>query len=74
LVRTFTFGKGIVGYTLSSKSYSAKPATHQLRTQPLRDTWYWQGTLWSPSYLAGSGGGAPIATIRQYIEQQRTPP
>jgi len=35
---------------------------------------YWQGTLWSPSYLAGSGGRASIAIIRQYIEQQRTPP
>ena len=35
---------------------------------------YWQGTLLSPSYLAGSGGGASIATIRQYIEEQRTPP
>ena len=29
--------------------------------------------LWSPSYLAGSCDGAPIAVIRQYIEQQQTP-
>ena len=34
---------------------------------------YWKGALWSPSYFAGSGGSAPIAIIRQYIEQQRTP-
>ena len=34
---------------------------------------YWKGVLWSPSYFAGSCGGAPIATVRQYIEQQRTP-
>ncbi|MDI1231449.1 MAG: IS200/IS605 family transposase [Methylobacter sp.] len=33
----------------------------------------WRGALWSPSYFAGSCGGAPIAIIRQYIEQQRTP-
>ena len=33
----------------------------------------WGGTLWSPSYFAGSCGGAPIAVIRQYIEQQQTP-
>jgi len=33
----------------------------------------WGGALWSPSYFAGSCGGAPIAVIRQYIEQQRTP-
>ena len=29
--------------------------------------------LWSPSYFAGSCGGAPISIIRQYIEQQKTP-
>lgn len=33
----------------------------------------WGNMLWSPSYFAGSCGGAPIAVIRQYIEQQRTP-
>lgn len=33
----------------------------------------WAGALWSPSYFAGSCGGAPISIIRQYIEQQRTP-
>jgi len=33
----------------------------------------WGGALWSPSYFAGSCGGAPIAIIHQYIEQQRTP-
>lgn len=33
----------------------------------------WGGALWSPSYFAGSCGGAPIAIIRQYIEQQQSP-
>jgi putative transposase len=33
----------------------------------------WDGALWSPSYFAGSCGGAPISVIRQYIEQQQTP-
>jgi len=33
----------------------------------------WGGALWSPSYFAGSCGGAPIAVIRKYIEQQQTP-
>ncbi|WP_342120054.1 IS200/IS605 family transposase [Pseudoduganella sp. OTU4001] len=33
----------------------------------------WGGALWSPSYFAGSCGGAPIAVIRQYIEPQQTP-
>lgn len=33
----------------------------------------WGNMLWSPSYFAGSCGGAPIAIIRKYIEQQQTP-
>ena len=33
----------------------------------------WGGALWSPSYFAGSCGGAPIELVRQYIEQQQTP-
>ncbi|MHB1286207.1 MAG: IS200/IS605 family transposase [Leptospirales bacterium] len=33
----------------------------------------WGQALWSPSYFAGSCGGAPIEIIRQYIEQQQTP-
>ncbi|MGH8856162.1 MAG: IS200/IS605 family transposase [Telluria sp.] len=32
----------------------------------------WGGALWSPSYFAASCSGAPIAVIRQYIEQQQT--
>lgn len=35
--------------------------------------YYWKGVLWSPSYFAGSCGGAPITVIRKYIEQQQTP-
>lgn len=34
---------------------------------------YWKGQFWSPSYFAGSCGGAPIEIVRQYIEQQSTP-
>lgn len=34
---------------------------------------YWKDVLWSPSYFAASCGGAPIAIVRQYIEQQQTP-
>ena len=33
----------------------------------------WGGALWSPSYFAASCGGPPMAIIRAYIEQQRTP-
>ena len=34
---------------------------------------YWQGALWSPSYFAGSCGGAPLNIVRKYIEKQLTP-
>ena len=33
----------------------------------------WGNALWSPSYFAGSCGGAPIAIVRQYIESQKSP-
>lgn len=33
----------------------------------------WGGSLWSPSYFAGACGGAPLAVIKQYIEQQASP-
>jgi putative transposase len=34
----------------------------------------WGGALWSPSYFAGSCGGAPIEVIRQYVQQQQSSP
>ncbi|MDN3552580.1 IS200/IS605 family transposase [Halomonas almeriensis] len=34
---------------------------------------YQKNALWSPSYFAGSVGGAPISLVRQYIEQQARP-
>lgn len=34
---------------------------------------YWKGVLWSPSYFAGSVGGAPLSALKQYIEQQQRP-
>lgn len=39
----------------------------------IANRYYYKGVLWSPSYFAGSCGGAPISIIRQYIEQQQTP-
>lgn len=45
----------------------------------LRQNWpelekrYYKGVLWSPSYFAGSCGGAPLEIVRKYIEAQKTP-
>ena len=33
----------------------------------------WGKSFWSPSYFAGSCGGAPLSVLKQYIESQRTP-
>ncbi|MFQ5938193.1 MAG: IS200/IS605 family transposase [Acidiferrobacterales bacterium] len=43
------------------------------KQRPAMRKQYFKGVLWSPSYFACSCGGAPIAIIRQYIDQQRTP-
>lgn len=40
---------------------------------PSIDRALWGGSLWSPSYFAGSCGGAPLTVIGQYIEQQQAP-
>jgi putative transposase len=53
--------KGASSYLLRKKNYPS------IRNK------LWGNALWSPSYFAGSCGGAPIAVIRQYIEQQRHP-
>lgn len=31
------------------------------------------GRLWSPSYFAASCGGAPLATVADYIQEQKRP-
>lgn len=43
------------------------------RLHPELTKHYWKNQLWSPSYFAGSCGGAPIEIVRQYIEQQQAP-
>ena len=53
--------KGVSSRMIRKKNY------HSVRKR------LWGGALWSPSYFAGSCGGAPISIIRQYIEQQQTP-
>ena len=40
------------------------------RRHPSIEENLWGGQLWSPSYFAGSCGGAPLTIIRQYIENQ----
>ena len=43
------------------------------RDYPEIARYYWKGALWSPSYFAGSCGGAPLSVLRDYIENQDSP-
>jgi putative transposase len=45
----------------------------QQRQHPSIAKALWGGSLWSPSYFAGSCGGAPLAVVKQYIQSQGTP-
>lgn len=36
-------------------------------------THLWGEHFWSPSYFAASAGGAPLAVIKEYIENQKRP-
>ena len=51
----------------SLKGVSSRRLRQRFRIRTHRDH------LWSPSYFAASCGGAPLAIIRQYVEQQRRP-
>ena len=53
--------KGVSGRMIRKKNY------------PSIGKKLWAGALWSPSYFAGICGGAPIAVIRRFIQQQQTP-
>ena len=44
------------------------------RDFPQLEQHYWKANrLWSPSYYAGTAGGAPLATLKRYIENQNRP-
>lgn len=36
-------------------------------------TMLWGEHFWSPSYFAGSVGGAPLSVVQDYIEKQKRP-
>ena len=62
-------------YSVSALVNSLKGVSSRLlRTeyQNLRGK-YWKGVLWSPSYFAGSCGGASLDILKSYIENQNRP-
>ena len=49
-------------------------SSRRLRQEfPQIKQYYWKGQFWSPSYFAGSCGGAPLEVIQKYIENQDSP-
>lgn len=47
-------------------------ASRQLRlARPDIARRYYEEVLWTPSYFAVSAGGAPLSTIKKYVEEQR---
>ena len=50
-------------------------SSRKVRQQKFKsvDSKLWGKSLWSPSYFAGSCGGASLDVVKKYIEQQETP-
>jgi putative transposase len=62
--------------TISKLVNSLKGVSSRLFRKAFRkeiSRYYWKGVLWSPSYFAGSCGGAPIETLMAYIRKQVAP-
>ena len=59
----------IVGKLKGKSSYILRGRYwEQLKTK------LWGDHLWSPGYCAVSCGGAPLETVKKYVETQREPP
>ena len=60
-------------FALSKLVNSLKGVSSRILRRDRRDLRkrYWKGVLWSPSYFASTCGAAPLAIVKQYIEQQR---
>ena len=61
--------------TISKLTNSLKGVSSRYLRKNFQDIskYYWKGTLWSPSYFAGSCGGVPIEVVKRYIEGQKIP-
>lgn len=61
---------------LSKLVNSLKGVSARLLRQEFPDEirpFLWGDHFWSPSYFAGSCGGAPLRIVAEYIDQQRRP-
>lgn len=62
-------------YAISVIVNSLKGVSSRLLRQEFQRIrhFYFKGSLWSHSYFAGSCGGASLAVLKQYIENQKKP-
>ncbi|HIF9529930.1 IS200/IS605 family transposase [Photobacterium damselae] len=60
---------------LSKLNNSLKGVSSRLLRQefPVIHSYLWKGAFWSPSYFAGSCGGAGLEVLTKYIESQNRP-
>jgi putative transposase len=55
----------------SLKGVSARRLRHEFPGHIRK--YLWGQHFWSPSYFAGSCGGAPLSVVKDYIESQKRP-
>jgi putative transposase len=62
-------------YSVSVLVNSLKGVSSRYLRQDFKELqeYYWKGVLWSPSYFAGSCGGASLDVLKRYIENQNRP-
>jgi putative transposase len=54
-----------------AKMFKGRSARYIFREFPQIKNRLWGGHLWQPSYYAVSVGGAPLETLKKYVENQR---
>ena len=62
-------------YSVSVLVNSLKGISSRYLRQDFKELqeYYWKGVLWSPSYFAGSCGGASLDILKRYIDDQNRP-
>lgn len=55
-----------------AKRFKGRSARVIFQEFPALKNRLWGGHLWQPSYYAATVGGAPLETLKKYVEGQRT--
>lgn len=54
------------------KRFKGRSARYIFKEFPAIKNRLWGGHLWQPSYYAATVGGAPLETLKKYVQEQRT--